>query len=364
MRKIVVEEDRVLRLIQVILDPSASLERVAAFADFNSTDPPDFGAWLTDMRAMLPALYPAQIQLVGSQEELREHLPTSDVAIVESLRVGADELALAPKLTLVQNFGAVADNVDAPACERKGVAARTLRRRTNIAMGEHTMMLVLALAKRLSLINGLVTVDRLAAAGYAYRPYDGRHTAKANFGRIPDLRTLHGTTLGLLGFGEIGRETAMLARAFGMRVLYHKRHRLQAAQEAALGVGYCTFDELFASSDYLSVHVPMSEETRDLVGEAALSRMRPGAYLVNTSRAEIVNQAALLAALRSGRLAGAGLDVLPKEPAPEDEPLLDFDNVIVTPHLGGASRRNGLDDAREMLLEIESHLQGSTRPAR
>jgi phosphoglycerate dehydrogenase-like enzyme len=124
-------------------------------------------------------------------------------------------------------------------------------------------------------------------------------------------------------------------------------------------VGYCTFDELFASSDYLSVHVPMSEETRDLVDEAALSRLRRGAYLVNTSRAEIVNQAALLAALRSGRLGGAGLDVLCKEPAPEDEPLLDFDNVIVTPHLGGASRRNGLDDAREMLLGIESHLQGA-----
>jgi len=363
MRKIVVEEDRVLRLIQVILDPSATPERVAAFADFNSTDPPDFGAWLTDLRALLPALYPAQVQLVGSQEELNKHLTACDVAIVESLRVGAEELALAPNLTLVQNFGTVADNVDAPACERKGIATRTLRRRTNIAMGEHTMMLVLALAKRLALINGLVTKDRLAAAGYAFRPYDSQHTAKANFGRIPDLRTLHGTTLGLLGFGEIGREVATLARAFGMRVMYHKRNRLDATQEAALGVSYYSFDELFASSDYLSVHVPLSEETRNLVGEAALSRMRRGAYLVNTSRAEIVNHEALLGALNSGRLAGAGLDVLYQEPAPEHEPLLAFDNVILTPHLGGASRRNGLDDAREMLLAIEAHLQRSGRPA-
>lgn len=358
MRKLVVEEDRVLRLIQVILDPAAPLERLRAYADYNSTDVPDFDAWLAALRAMLPGLHPAQVQLVGSQEELRQHLPSSDVAIVESLRIGEAELAIAPKLAVVQSFGMVTENVDAAACRSRGIADMKLRRRTNIAMGEHTMLLILALAKRLALINGLVTVDRLAAAGHPYRPYDSRHTAKANFGRIPNLHTLHGATLGLLGFGEIGREVAMRASAFGMQVLYHKRHRLDPAQEDHFGVTYCPFDALFAQSDYVSVHVPLSGDTRDLVDYAALSRMKPGACLVNTSRAEIVNHEALVALLESGHLGGAGLDVLYQEPAVEDEPLLRFGNVILTPHLGGASRLNGLDDAGEMLLNIRNHLQG------
>jgi phosphoglycerate dehydrogenase-like enzyme len=357
MRKLVVEEDRVLRLIQVILDPAAPAERVTAYADYNSTDVPDFDAWLTALRTMLPGLYPAHVQLAGSQEELQGHLPTSDVAIVESLRIGEAELAMAPKLALVQNFGMLAENVDVAACRSKAIPVMTLRRRTNIAMGEHTVMLILALAKRLMLINGLVTVDRLAAAGLPYRPYDSQHTAKANFGRIPNLRTLHGANLGLLGLGEIGREVAMRARAFGMKVLYHKRHRLESAEEERLGVAYSPFDDLFASADYISVHVPLSGETKDLVDRAALGRMKPGAYLVNTSRAEIVNHDALLDALESGHLGGAGLDVLYQEPARGDEPLLRLENVVLTPHLGGASRLNGLNDAQEMLLGIHHCLR-------
>jgi phosphoglycerate dehydrogenase-like enzyme len=302
-------------------------------------------------------LYPAQVQLVSSQEELLAHLPHADIAIVESLEIGEAELAIAPKLALVQKFGTVGDNVDAAACERRGIPARTLRRRTNIAMGEHTMTLLLALAKRLPLIDGLVTSERLAAAGMPFRPYDSRHTAKANFGRIPKLRTLHGATLGLLGFGEIAREVALRARAFGMNVIYHKRQRLDKAQEARFGATYCDFDTLFASADYLSIHIPLSEQTKNLVGSAALKRMKPGAYLLNTSRAEIVEHAALVAALRSGGLGAAALDVLYQEPAREDEPLLRLNNVILTPHLGGGSRRNGLEDAREMLAGLEAHLR-------
>ncbi|MDB5807571.1 MAG: D-3-phosphoglycerate dehydrogenase [Betaproteobacteria bacterium] len=359
MRKLVVEEDRVLRLVQVMLDPSAPAERIAAFADFNSTDVPDFAAWLAQVRAGLPRLYPARVQLVGSQEELRAHLPDADIAIVESLEIGEAELAIASKLQFVQKFGTVGDNVDIAACERRSIPARTLRRRTNIAMGEHTMMLLLALAKRLPLIDGLVTSERLAAAGMPFRPYDSRHTAKANFGRIPNLRSLHGATLGLLGFGEIAREVALRARAFGMNVVYHKRQRLDKALEARFGVTYCDFDTLFTTADYLSIHIPMSERTRNLVGGEALARMKPGAYLINTARAEIVEHAALVAALASGRVGAAALDVLYQEPASEDESLLRLDNVILTPHLGGGSRRNGLEDAREMLAGMEAHLRGA-----
>jgi phosphoglycerate dehydrogenase-like enzyme len=356
MLSFVVEEDRVLRLVQVIMDPATSAERVAAFADYNATDLADFSGWLDVLRKKMPGTYPAQVHLVKSQEELRQHLPQADVAIVEGLDMGESELAIAGRLKVVHNFGTLADNVDAAACKARSIPVLTLRRRTNIAMGEHTIMLILALARRLPLINGLVTVDRLAQAGFAHRPYDSRHTASANFGRIPDFRTLNGLTLGLLGFGEIGREVAALARAFGMKVLYHKRSRLDAEQEQKLGVTYCSFDELFAQSEFLSVHVPHSEKTKSLVDGAALARMKKGSYLINTSRAEIVNHDALVAALESGHLAGAGFDVLYGEPTPADDPLLQFDNVILTPHMGGASRMNGLIDAETMLLDIHAAL--------
>ncbi len=357
MTTIVVEEDRVLRLVQVILDPATSAERVAAFADFNSTDQPDFPGWLAGLRARLPHLWPAGVRLVNSPEELATALPEADAAIVESLPFGPAELALAPRLRAVFNFGTVADNVDAAACATRGLPVHTLRRRTNIAMGEHAMLLVLGLARRLPLIDGLVTRERLAAAGHAHRPYDSRHTASANYGRIPDLRTLHGRTLGLLGFGEIAREVAALARAFGMRVLYHKRNRMAAAQEQAAGVEYRGFDALFAESEFLSVHIPSSAATKSLVDARALALMRPGSYLVNTSRAEIVDHDALVQALASGHLAGLGSDVHYGEPASEDEPLLRFaGRVLLTPHLGGGSRLNGLDDAEAMLLAIEAAL--------
>lgn len=354
---VVVEDDRVLRQLQVILDPRASEERTAAYASYVAHDLADWYGWRDALRATIPALFPADVRLVSTQEEFEAQLPEADVAVVEGLAVGASQLALAPRLRLVQNFGVVTENIDTVACAARGIPVRTLRRRTNIALAEHTLMFMLNLAKRFALVNRLVTPERLQRAGIPQRPYDKRHTASANFGRIPGLQVLHGRTLGLLGFGEIGREVAPLARAFGMQVLYHKRSPLEAESEQALGVACRSFDELFAQSDFLSVHVPLGPQTRGLVDAAALQRLRPGSFLVNTARAEIVDRDALLAALRSGHLAGAAFDVLYQEPDTEDDPLLRIDNVLLTPHTAGASRLNGLADAEDMLRGIAQQLE-------
>ncbi|MES2188393.1 MAG: NAD(P)-dependent oxidoreductase [Pseudomonadota bacterium] len=356
MPTFVVEDDRVLRQAQIVLDPATSAERIAAYTDFNAHDLADYPGWLAGLRARLPGTWPATVRLVNDDAEWAAALPDAEVAIVESQEIGPAQLALAPRLRVVVNFGLVADNVDAEACRARGIAVLTLRRRTNIAMGEHTLLLVLALARRLPLIEGMVTKERMAAAGFAHRPYDTRHTAGANFARIPDLRTLHGRTLGLLGFGEIGREVAAMARTFGLQVLYHKRTRLSPALEQEFKVRYCGFDELFERSEFLSVHVPYSPQTKSLVDAAALGRMQPGAYLVNTSRADVVDHDALVDALRSGRLAGAGLDVHYGEPAPAGDPLLAFGNVVLTPHMGGGSRLNILQDVEEMLLALHAAL--------
>lgn len=351
MPTLVVEEDRTLRLVQIVLDPGTPAERTSAYADYMAHDV-DLIAWRDALRARIPGLYPADVRLVTNADELQRELPSADVVIVESLELGARELAAAPKLKWVQTFGAFAPHIDELACRARSLPVHTVRRRTNRAVAEHTMMLMLALAKRLPLVNGLVTPERLAAAGFGSRPYDTRHAPGANFARIPGLRALAGSTLGILGFGEIAREVAAMARPFGMELHYHKRARLTPREEREAGVAYSSFEELFARADYLSIHVPFSAETRDLVDAAALRRMKRGAFLINTSRAAIVNQQALLDAVASGHLGGVGLDVLYEEPAANDEPLLRYDNVILTPHVAGASRMNGLADLQDMLIGI------------
>jgi glyoxylate reductase len=154
----------------------------------------------------------------------------------------------------------------------------------------------------------------------------------------PDLllgRDVHGATLGLVGLGAIGLAVARRARGFGMRVLgWSRRPKPEAV---ALGVEPVALDELLARSDFVSVHVAATAETRRLIGAAALARMQPGAILVNTARGEVVDEDALVAALRAGRLAGAALDVYAREPLPPDSPLLALENVVLTPHIGSAS---------------------------
>jgi phosphoglycerate dehydrogenase-like enzyme len=353
---IIVEEDRVLRLVQVVLDPHAPPDRVAAYADYMAHDL-DLHVWCDELRVRLKGLYPADVRLVTTPEELRHELPAAHVVILESLNIGAPELDLAPRLRWVQTFGTSLNHVDQEACARRHVTVRTVRRRANTAVAEHTMMLMLALSRRLTLINGLVSPNRLAAAGLPPRSYDTRYTPGANFGRIPGLRALSGSTLGLLGFGEIGWEVAACARAFGMNVLYHRRSRLAPEAERKAQVTYSSFDELFARSDYVSIHVPSGPATRDLVDASALRRMKRGAFLINTSRASVVNREALLDALANGPIAAAALDVLYEEPLADDDPLLRCENVILTPHVAGGSRMNGLADMEEMLVGIAAHFR-------
>ncbi len=146
-------------------------------------------------------------------------------------------------------------------------------------------------------------------------------------------RGLRGKTLGLLGLGKLGSQVARIGQAFGMEVIAWSQN-LTAERAAEVGAALVSKDELFARADLVSIHVVLSPRTRGLVGAAELGRMKPTAFLVNTSRGPIVDEAALLAALRERRIAGAALDVFEPEPLPRDHPLLALDNVVITPHLG------------------------------
>lgn len=352
MPVIVAQDDVIIRTVQVVLDPETPAERRAAFADYFSIDIPDFNSWLNHVRAQVPGFYPATVHMVNDREAFHAALPDADATVIESLVMGEAELALASRLKVVQNFGTDLRNIDQEACTRHGVVVKPLRRRVNIAVAEHAMTLMLALAKRICLTHGRLDIASLEQVGFPARMFDRRHVAGANWSRVDGLRTLSGMTLGALGLGEIGREVAQRARGFDMNVLYHQRNQLPDNIEAPLGASYCSFNELLERSDVVSIHLPLTGATEGMIDEAAFRRMKQGALLINISRAGIIDRAALIDALHSGRLGGAGLDVHYTEPGEVDDPLKRFNNTVLTPHNAVASRVNATADMEELVANL------------
>jgi phosphoglycerate dehydrogenase-like enzyme len=349
---VVVEDDPWTRLIGVVLDPATSEERRAAFADFMSPDEPDFAGWCENIRGRVGALYPSEVRLVGSPTELREQLPSARALVVESFAVGPEELVRAPNLKVVHKYGALLRNIDVAACAAASVKVLGVRRRANIACAEHAFALMLTLARRIHRTCGLISTDQLPAAQRPYRPFNRRHVPGANFGRFAGTRSLHGSTIGIIGLGEIGREIAVRAAAFEMSVLYFQRTRLPPDEEAALRACYRPLPELLAQSDWVVPQLPADASTRNLIGRAQLALMKPGACLINVSRAEVVERAALIDALRAGKLGGFALDPLYEEPGRSDDELLALDNVVLTPHMAGSPRSNGLRDLDELITGL------------
>jgi phosphoglycerate dehydrogenase-like enzyme len=351
---LLVEDDAILRIIPVVLDPDTAEAHRAAVADFFAHDEPDFAGWCRRLHQSIPGLYPAKVVFAQDQADLDAKLPEADGVLVESLSIGRENLAKAPRLKFVQRFGTVLSNVDTQACAVRGVPVEVLRRRVNIAVAEQAFAFLIALAKRLCELNGVVQEKDLRAKGFDASPYDRRYTGNSNFARIPDLRTLYGATLGLVGMGEIGREVASRGAAFGMNILYHQRNRIPEADEIRVGARHVALAELMRQSDYISVQLPLNASTRGILGRAALAQVKPGCILVNAARAELIDRDALIEALDSRRLAGFALDVGYQEPADPNDPLLKYNsgNVILMPHTAVGARQNGLADLEEMCLKM------------
>src|SRR5712675_726089 len=349
---LVVEDDVWARLIGVVLDPTTSPERWAAFADFMSPDLPDFRKWSDQIQKRAGPLHPSDVRLVSSKPELHRNLGSAQAIVTESMKIGREELALAPRLKVVHKYGLLLRNIDVAACEARGVKVLGVRRRANIACAEHAFALMLALARQIEELNGLISIDHLAAISRPYIPFDRRHTPGANWGRFSGMRTLSGSTLGIIGLGEIGREIALRATAFGMTLLYFQRTRLSASEERDLNTSYCSLESLLAESDVIIPQLPLDPSTSNFLNRERLARMKPGACIVNVSRAEVIDREALLEALRSGHLGGFALDSLYEEPSRSDDELLSFDNVILTPHMAGSPRTNGLKDIEDLIVGL------------
>ena len=349
---VIIENDQSLRLLQAFLDATPHPQRDAALADYLAHDLPDFIGWLKQARDRARGAYPADVKMVETREELLAALPGADAFVTEGLEIGPRELAAADRLKIVQKHGVWLRNIDVPACGARGIKVMPLRRRGNMTAAEHIFSLMLGLARKLTTINKLITTERLTAAGYQPKFFDRRYSPNANWARIGGLGSLHGGTLGIVGLGEIGREVALRAAAFGMRTVYFQRTRLSETDERELTVEYREFDRLLMESDWVCILVPGVPATRGLFNRERLAQMKPGARLINVSRADVVDRDALAAALMSGHLGGLGQDAFYDEPGRADDPLLDFDNVIITPRVASQPRQNALADTEEMMVNL------------
>jgi phosphoglycerate dehydrogenase-like enzyme len=353
---LVVEDDPFLRVVGIVLDPATAPERYAAYADFFAHDEPDFDGYVARVRTRIGGLFPSEVRLVETPEDMRASLPGARGLIVESLQVGPNDLAAGTDLVAVQKYGAMPRNIDTAACAARSIEVLTFRRRANIACAEVAITLMLTLAKKMHRLAGRISPELLAAEGYIYKPFDRRHTPNSNWPRITGIRMLHESTLGIIGVGEIGREIALRAAAFGMRILYHQRTRLPEAEERQLQLTFVPLERLLGESDWIVPQVPGGPATRHLIDRTRFAQMKPGAFLVNISRADLVDRAALIEALQSGRLGGFALDPLYEAPGRSDDELLGFRNVVLSPHIAAQPRFNALNDISDMLAGLAKEI--------
>jgi D-3-phosphoglycerate dehydrogenase len=269
----------------------------------------------------------------SASEEFVSALRTADALIVRSAtRVTRELLSLAPRLKAVGRAGVGVDNVDLPAASERGVAVFNAPGGNTIAAAELTIALLISVARKIpaaeaSLRSGLW--DRAAFKGVELR----------------------GKTLGLIGAGRIGSEVAVRCQAFEMDVITYDPY-LSPARADELGVEMVSLDKVIERSDFVSIHVPLNDETRGLIASDALGRMKPTAFVVNASRGGVVDETALTKALHNGDIAGAALDVYESEPLAADSPLRDAPNLVLTPHLGASTAEAQVNVATEVAEKI------------
>jgi phosphoglycerate dehydrogenase-like enzyme len=247
----------------------------------------------------------------------------------------------APKLRLVHLLSAGYDNVDLEAARRAKVPVCNNGGANAISVAEHALMLMLTVSRRLIWQHGNVSAGRWRGNGPAPRMYE-----------------LFGKTLGIVGLGTIGKKVARLAQTFGMRVNYYDIARLSEDAEDALGVRFRLLRELIRGSDIVSLHVPLNDSTRRMIGADELAAMKDEAILINTCRGPVVDEKALHDALSRGKLFGAGIDVFEQEPTPPDNPLLKLDNVVLTAHFAGPTWDNHVTRFRNAFDNVQRVQRG------
>lgn len=280
-----------------------------------------------------------------SPNQVADRLASATIAICNKVQLRGDALAQLPKLKLIAVAATGVDNVDLAYCRSHNIAVCNTRGYAVNSLPEHALMLMLALRRNLVAYRADIKAGRW-------------HEARQFCLLDHPIGDLKGTTLGIIGFGTLGRSMVQLGSAIGMEVIVAERK-----EAAVVRADRVSFAELLRRSDVISLHCPLTEETKNLIGADEIQQMKVNAILINTARGGLIDDHALLDALKGGRIAGAGIDVLRNEPPREGNPLLEVDlpNLIVTPHNAWASRQAMQSLADQLIDNLEAFIRGAPR---
>jgi len=274
------------------------------------------------IRSQLPEDFELVTLKKEDDKERGEKIRGVDFIIVATAKVTEGLLKNAKKLKLIQHQGVGYDNIDIQAAKRMGIPIGLTPEGTSIGVAEHTLLLILSVYKKIVIAhNSLLKGEWL------------------QFPLRPESYEMYGKILGLVGFGRIGREVAKRAKPFDVRILYYDKYiHVLPEEKEKLGVEEVSFEKLLAESDIVSLHVPLTDETKGMMNHKTFKAMKNTAILINTARGSLVNEKDLYEALKDRGIAGAGLDVFEKEPPSSDNPLFKLDNVILTPHISAGTK--------------------------
>lgn len=283
----------------------------------------------------IKALGDTYIYPLSDNAELIERINDADIVICNKTNFTADVLRHAPRLKYIGLFATGYNNIDLDYCNAHGITVCNVPGYSTEAVAQHTIAFILALVNRVGEYNETVKQgDWVKSQTFSYFP-------------LP-LLELNGKTLGIVGYGSIGRRVADIAKAFGMRVLVHNRRAVNDNS-----VTQVDFDTLLCEADFVSMHCPLNEDSRGMMNADAFAKMKKGAYFINTARGPLVDENALSDALISGKLAGAGVDVLCTEPMTPDCPLLNVPNCFITPHIAWA----GVETRRRLIKVVAKNIE-------
>jgi glycerate dehydrogenase len=311
----------------------------AVFLDYGTVSNGDL-----DTASLERALPGIVVHARTPNEDVPARIAGFEAVLANKSRIDGAAIRANPQLRFVALTATGVDNVDLASAREAGIAVCNLRDYCTASVAQHVFALLLALTHKLAEYDALVA--------------QGRWQAAAQFSVFPfPIRELPGRTLGVVGYGTLGKAVATIATAFGMQVEVANR------PGGVRQDGRRDLDDLLPELDVLTLHCPLTDATRGLISRARLARMKPDAVLINTARGALVGTAALAEALRAGRLGGAGIDVLENEPPPADHPLLDpsIPNLILTPHVAWAAREARQRCLDELALNVQSFLGGGRR---
>ncbi len=299
------------------------------------------------LRALLPPGFVLTHGTARGEAHMKEIIAEADYAISGQVAVSGDVLRAGKKLKLLHKWGVGYDNIDIATARELGIKVARTTGSNALPVAEFALGLM---------------ISALRYIGYGHAELKKGHWST---GSLPgETFMLSGKTVGLIGFGAIGQNVARLLRGFGCTILYSKRQPLTAEEETALGVRHASLDEILAQADVVSLHCPLTPETANLIGREAFTKMKKTAVLINVARGGVVDESALVTALRDREIAGAAMDVYAIEPLPADSELLTLDNLVVTPHLAAMAADNFAPTVSRMFANIAHVSRGEPVPAK